>query len=600
MCTIFLCQMEFAQFRNDNSHNGVYRDAILGNEVELQWKVKTGGAVRSSPTQVGERVLVGSSDGFLHCLEAENGNESWKYNAESAISSSPVVAKGIIYVASRNNVVHAVRVANGSLVWKRTMGIPLPYEWAFDYYLGSATVDEGTVYCGSADGNLYALGAGNGTVLWTFKASSLVRSTPAVDGSNIYFGDCSGKVYAVNKRNGKLVWLFRTIGDTLVSENFGYDRKAVISSPTLDGNRLFVGGRDGYLYALDKGTGKQLWNYDYHISWILSTVAVKDDILITGTSDAQFVHALDVRDGKELWRFQTRGPVWASPAIAGNNIVVIPSNDGVTYCLDLKTGREVWRYRMGAKIFSSPLALRNSAILGCDNGYVYALKTRETKMKPLQAVRRAVFWMKNPVVQVMRNGSDVSIRDYFIDEGYEFYDETDVAQFLRSRIQSDTASVLVFATNIFLPELTKDTMNSNLIKDYLKSGGKIVVLGLNPAVYAIDFEKKEFSAYDFNLPEQSLGIRYRYKDLRSFKGFYPSTITEEGRRWGLKNAFVGVCGMPIDAITTPLALDENGFATAWVKRFSPRNGSGFVQLNLAPERLDELPDIQRVAEYGMR
>ena len=325
MCTIFLCQMEFAQFRNDNSHNGVYRDATLGNEVELQWKVKTGGAVRSSPTQVGERVLVGSSDGFLYCLEADNGNESWKYNADSPISSSPVVAKGIVYVASRNNMLHAVRVDDGSLVWKRTMGIPLPYEWAFDYYLGSATVDEGTVYCGSADGNLYALGAGNGTVLWTFKASSLVRSTPAVDGSNIYFGDCSGKVYAVNKRNGKFVWLFRTIGDTLVSENFGYDRKAVISSPTLDGNRLFVGGRDGYLYALDKGTGKQLWNYDYHISWILSTVAVKDDILITGTSDAQFVHALDVRDGKELWRFQTRGPVWASPAIAGNNIVVIPN-----------------------------------------------------------------------------------------------------------------------------------------------------------------------------------------------------------------------------------------------------------------------------------
>jgi hypothetical protein len=272
----------------------------------------------------------------------------------------------------------------------------------------------------------------------------------------------------------------------------------------------------------------------------------------------------------------------------------------VTYAFELKTGKEVWRYRVGTKIFSSPLVVKNTVVVGCDNGYVYALKTREAKVKPLQAVRRAVFWMKNPVVQVMKNGSDVSIRDYFIDEGYEFYDETGVAGFLRSRIQSDTASVLVFATNIFLPELTKDTLNSNLIKDYLKCGGKIVVLAMNPAVYAIDFEKKEFVGYDFERPLKLTGIHYAFKDLRSFKGFYPSTVTEEGRRWGLRNSFVGVCGMPVDEITIPLALDENGYATAWVKAFSPRKGSGFVQLTLTPDRLDELPDIQRVAEYGMR
>ena len=597
---LLLCGDIHAQWRNGNAHHGVYNNALIENSVGLNWKFKTNGAVRSTPAILKDKIIIGSSDKFLYCLNKKSGSEIWKFKAEGAISSSPQVNKSIAYFACRKNILYAVDILNGKLLWKKNLGKPLPYEWGFDYYIGSPSIENNIIFIGSTDGNMYALSLRDGKERWRYNAASLIRSTPAVDEQALYFGDCSGKVFALNKTNGKLLWKFSTIGDTLVNEQFGFDRKAVIASPTINGDKLFVGGRDGFLYCLNKKNGSEIWKYDYQVSWIISTAAVKGTTLVTGTSDGRFIHALNSIDGSEIWRFKTTGPVWASPSITKNDIVVMPGNDGYVYALELETGVEVWRYCVGPQIFSSPVTENNFIYFGSDNGYIYSLTTHHTDHKAIGAIKRAVFWMKDPVFQAFRNGMDVYVRDYFIREGYEFYDETDVKEFLLSRIHSDTASVIVFATNYFLPSITNDTLGSNIFREYLRTGGKAVFLGMNPSVYQIDYTAKQVTGLDFSLSEKITGIKYRYKDLRSHGGFYSSTITAEGKEWGLKNNFVGIAGMPLDDIDIPLALDENEKATAWVKKFSTRQGTGFVQLFITPDRLNELPEVQQVAEYGLR
>lgn len=595
--TVSVCR---AQFQNGNAHLGVYLKATPGNVAELQWRTKTGGAVRSTPAVAGNNVIIGSTDGHVYCLTRSSGEQRWKFNADGPISSSAACKDGIAYFVSRKNTLYAVRTSTGTLAWKKSLGIPLPYEWGFDYYVGSPAIEGGTLYVGSADGNVYALHLNTGNERWKFTTSSPIRSTPAVDETNIYFGDCSGKVFALDKSTGRPVWQFSTVGDTLNNEKYGFDRKAVISSPTVYKEKIVVGGRDGFLYALDRTTGRKLWDYDYQVSWIISTAAIKDDILVTGTSDGRFFHALDVSTGKQLWRFPVLGPVWASPAITKNDRVIIPSNDGYVYCVDLQRGSEQWRYKIGPQIFSSPVPVDSIVYVGSDDGFVYSLATKEIARKPLSSVKRAVFWMKDPIIQSFKNGMDVYVRDYFIREGYEFYDETDVKDFLLARIKSDTASLLIFATNYFLPSITNDTLGSNLLQEYLKRGGRVVMLGLNPAAYELDSAKKQVVAINFEQAKRITGIPYRYKDLRTHGGFYSSFITPEGTRWGLRSPFVGISGMPVRDITIPLAVDENGNATAWVKTFSERQNSGYIQLYLTPDRLNELPEIQHVAEYGMR
>ncbi|MFA6468059.1 MAG: PQQ-binding-like beta-propeller repeat protein [Bacteroidota bacterium] len=587
-----------AQFQGGNTHVGVYTNATVQNETELKWKFATNSAIRSTPVLSGKKIVIGSTNGRLYCLSSD-GKELWRFVSDGSISSTPVIAGGAVYFTNRNSMIYALRLNDGKQIWKKNLGKPLNYDWGFDYYVGSPSAEGAYLYVGSADGHLYALTMKEGATVWKYNTLSMIRSTPAVDEENVYFGNNAGKVFAVNKMTGTPVWQFSTIGDTLKNEQFGFDRNAVIASPTLYKEKLFVGGRDGYLYALEKKSGRQIWNFDYAVSWEISTVAVKNDILVTGTSDGRFVHALDVNTGKELWRFMTQATVWASPAITGNDVVVIPSNDGYVYSLDLKTGKEFWRYKTGPQMFSSAFPSGSELFFGSDDGCLYALRTKESQKTPLTSFKRAVFWMKEPVFQSFRSGMDVAVRDYFIREGYEFYDETDVKSFLLQRINSDTASVLVFATNYFIPSITSDTLGSNILQAYLQSGGRIVSLGMNPASYELDSTKKFVVALNFEQAKNITGIPYRFKDLRTHGGFYASSITPEGERWGLKSPFVAICGMPVNDVTTVLALDENGKASAWVIRFSEKKYSGYVQLYLTPDRLHQLPEVQKAAEFGL-
>lgn len=588
-----------AQFQNGNHHLGVYPETVILNHAELEWRFKTDGAIRSTPAVTANRIIVGSTDGNVYALD-HSGKLQWKFTADASVSSSPVVSGSSLFFTSRKNTLFALSVTRGTLLWKRSLGTPLPYDWGFDYYTGSVMVENGQLYVGSADGHLYSLEAKSGKELWKFKTDGIIRSTPAVDGDDLFFGDVNGKLYCLDKRKGTQRWVFRTIGDTLNNEKFGFDRKALISSPTVYHGSVYVGSRDGFLYSVEKNTGKERWHVDYQVSWVLSTVAVKNDILVTGTSDGRFVHALDSGTGKELWRFNTQATVWASAFIAGNDRIVIPSNDGYLYCLELNTGKEVWRQKIGPQLFSSPVPKNDMIYVGSDDGYLNAIRTKNSTMTVNRAAMRAVFWMKDPLFQLFRSGMDVAIRDHFIKEGYEFYDETDVKDFFLQRITgNDTASVIVFATNYFLPSLTRDTLGSNIIKEYLRSGGRMVMLGMNPAAYELDSTGKQIVGINFLQAKKLTGIPYRYKDLRSHGGFYSSFITDEGKKRGLESNFISICGLPKEDVTTVLAVDENDRAAAWIVSFSERKNSGYMQLFITPDRLQYLPEIQKAAEFGL-
>ena len=95
------------------------------------------------------------------------------------------------------------------------------------------------------------------------------------------------------------------MGDSLKNENFGFDRKAILSSPVVYGNKIVFGSRDGILYCVDTN-GKLVWTMDHKVSWVISTVAIKDTFVVTGTSDGHFVQAVHLNTGKEIWKGRQR------------------------------------------------------------------------------------------------------------------------------------------------------------------------------------------------------------------------------------------------------------------------------------------------------
>src|SRR5215207_145981 len=59
--------------------------ASLPDSLELRWSFKTGGPVKSSAATDGERVVVGSDDKHVYCLDFHTGEKIWAFQTGDAV-----------------------------------------------------------------------------------------------------------------------------------------------------------------------------------------------------------------------------------------------------------------------------------------------------------------------------------------------------------------------------------------------------------------------------------------------------------------------------------------------------------------------------------
>jgi len=140
---------------------------------------------------------------------------------------------------------------------------------------------------------------------------------------------------------------------------------------------LYFGAMDGYVYAVDASTGKEIWRFKTSDGICESTPAVADGVLYVGSFDHN-LYALDAKTGKFKWSFRTGGMVDVSPEVS-DGIVYVGSRDGNVYALDCKTGKEVWRFRTGDEIASAPTVYDNMVFNGSFDKNFYCLDKRTGK-----------------------------------------------------------------------------------------------------------------------------------------------------------------------------------------------------------------------------
>ncbi|NCC33058.1 MAG: hypothetical protein EOM24_13745 [Chloroflexia bacterium] len=63
----------------------------------------------SSPRVANGRVYVGGVDGYVYCVDANNGTLIWKYKTEAAVVSSPFIHDGIVYIGSLDYNLYALK-----------------------------------------------------------------------------------------------------------------------------------------------------------------------------------------------------------------------------------------------------------------------------------------------------------------------------------------------------------------------------------------------------------------------------------------------------------------------------------------------------------
>ena len=245
----------------------------------VRWKFQTGDVVHASPAIADGVVFIGSWDSYFYALDATTGAEKWRFKTgedsvnhnQVGIQSSAAVANGVVYFGCRDSNLYALDAATGTEKWK--------FNNKGSWVVGSPAVHEGRVYFGTSEtGMLYSLVAVSGAVVFGLDFKHWPTfSSAAVAGNLLYVGSNEGRLRAVDLGAGRVTWTFRTAasraeGPRLTHrdgtpnyagayrENFyqamvtGAERMlsvgAIVASPVVAGNIIYVGSTDGNLYAL--------------------------------------------------------------------------------------------------------------------------------------------------------------------------------------------------------------------------------------------------------------------------------------------------------------------------------------------------------------
>jgi outer membrane protein assembly factor BamB len=583
-------------FRGDPAHHGVSIEPPVTHFGGIQWRVATGGMVRASPTITGGLVIVGGSDSTVYAIGLANGTVRWRYPATGPVSSTAALAEGLAFVQSDDGTLHAIDVREGRARWTRPGGAPVPLGWGHengDYFTSSPVVADGLVIVGGRDGLLVARDVATGRERWHYSAECEIWGSPAVADGVVVVGDQCGRVHAVLVGTGARRWRFRTVGDTLVSASFGFDRRTIQSSPAIWSGTVLVGARDGFLYAIDLATGRERWRYDHNVSWVNASPAVDGRLVYATSSDGAFAQAVDLATGKEVWRAAGLGISWSSPLVAGD-LVYVTTGTGWVYGLDRATGTRRWAWRADGAVWSSPvLAAGGLLVFGSDDGGIYAVRGADRDLE-------RVVWWDSAAVRTNLFAGHLDLRDYLASRGWRVLNTDSTARFLADRTADRAPSVVVFAEDQVPVALGAEPADTTPLRRYLDAGGKVVWLGTPPYLWPRDTTGLDLRRIDRDACGPALGIDCGPANFNDWR----VTPTEEGRRWGLEGWWIARWSVRASSVSTVLAFDQRGDASSFVQEFGGGPGTGFVRLGggdispvlKGPRHLDPAM-VRRVAEY---
>jgi eukaryotic-like serine/threonine-protein kinase len=303
----------WSMFQNNQQHTGVTPDPTIGATTAARLTLKWK-----------QRVAVGDQ-----------------------LFSSPAVAfnrqlhKPLAYATTSAGTITARDLATGAVVWTAAGNGPI---------VSSPAVLGNSVYVGTEGHYLLALDATTGQLQCAFSQGGAVISSPVVGhvdstGPVVFFGD-------VEANNGGHEWAVNGVGNS----HGACTRKWIFNGWN---NTGAPAGRTG--------------------SWsppALTTDSTGRPLLVFGSSDPDdSVYALDARNGRLAWRFQTNSThpdedVGAAPTISrpglngfAHGVVYIDAKNNIEYALDLLTGTPIWKFDLQKNAGGATATAQSAAAL---------------------------------------------------------------------------------------------------------------------------------------------------------------------------------------------------------------------------------------------
>jgi outer membrane protein assembly factor BamB len=289
------------------------------------WKVWNRGqnSLRWSggPAVLGDLLVVGSLDGNVYALSAQDGSERWQAQVSSEVIARPAISEQIVVVRSVDGRLNGLDAKDGTSRWVFDQTVP-PLSLRGN---SSPLIVNDAVYDGFDNGKVVAVRLADGNPLWaqtlsTGEGRTEVERLSDVDGDLMAAGE---NIYAIGYR-GQVAALASTTGRPMWQRDVSSYGGAAAGETT-----LVLADAEGNIWAFDRETGVSLWKQDQLKYRWLGTPAVQGKYVVVGDSEG-FVHWLSLDEGKFAARERlSKKPIESAPVVAGGMVYVEDINGRV-------------------------------------------------------------------------------------------------------------------------------------------------------------------------------------------------------------------------------------------------------------------------------
>ncbi len=226
-----------------------------------------------------------------------------------------------------------------------------------------------------------------------------VRLQPTYADGKLYLISTDGKIQALDAATGKTLWKQSTrVGEGIwpfKHKKPGPDARWA-GGPSVLGNLLVGGPRDGHVYAMDSATGKQLWSAEVD-NEVISPPAIDAGNVYVRTNSG-YVYAFDANSGERKWVYdQANVPLLSlrgnGPLLAAHGVVMFGSDDGNVISLRGDTGAIQWKLPITKGLGRTDIQKLNDAddTLQLDGSTVYAT-AYHGELTAIDAAQGQVLW----------------------------------------------------------------------------------------------------------------------------------------------------------------------------------------------------------------